>query len=76
MNDRREDRRAAQAVETVLALVVGVVEFLAVLIGSAVLARAVGAEPSAWIGPARIIGGFAGVGTAGWWLIRARRLGL
>lgn len=76
MDHRHEARSEAQAVETVLALVIGVAVFIAVFIGSAILARAVGAEPSAWIGPAKIVGGFAGVTAMAWWLVRARRLGL
>ena len=74
--DEREDRRAAQAVETVLALILGLATSVAVLLVSWVVRSAIGIDGSAWLKFSVISAAVLGGAVLVWRLLRARRFGL
>jgi hypothetical protein len=72
----RDDRRAAQSVETVLALFLGLATSLVVFLACRIVGAAVGVDGSAWQGFSGILAAILGGGVLVWRLLRARRFGL
>jgi hypothetical protein len=74
MDFRAQDRSQLQSVETAVALAVGIGVFVAVLVGAALIAPALGI--GRWLGPAELFGGGAGLAAITWRLVRLKRSGL
>lgn len=72
----REDRSEAQAVETAVALGIGIATYLAVLFVSWIVALAAGTNGMGWAAPMSVIGIAMGIAATVWRLLGARRCGL